>query len=253
MTAAGPRKLVPPLVTFTAIALVLELVTRAGLIPPYLVPAPSAVVAAVLRDGGDLAAATWSTAWCALVGLALAWAAGTAAAVAFSLSSLLRSAFYPYAVLFQTVPVIAVAPLLVIWCGFGAPTVIASAALVAVFPVIASTMLGLASTDPRLVDLFGLYGASRRQRLLGLRIPFALPHMLAGLRIAAGLAVIGAIVGEFIGGGGLGSLIDAARTQQRVDTVFAAVLLAALLGFAFVTAINLFARRLLGSWHASEQ
>jgi NitT/TauT family transport system permease protein len=103
------------------------------------------------------------------------------------------------------------------------------------------------------VDLFKLYSAPRLQFLLKLKLPFALPQIFSGLRIAAGLAVIGAIVGEFIGGGGLGALVDAARAQQRIDKVFAAVLISSLLGVILVGGVNLLASRALGPWHASER
>lgn len=246
-------RVVAPLLPLLLAAASCELLVDGGVVPRYLLPTPTDVVLAVARDAGELAEATWSTLWCSLVGLAASFVAGTAVAIAFSISALLRRALYPYAVFFQTVPVISVAPLLVIWFGFGEPTVIASAFLVSIFPIIASTMLGLASTDRNLIDLFRLYGATRRQQIWRLRLPYALPQILSGLRIAAGLAVIGAIVGEFIGGGGLGSVIDAARTQQRVDKVFAAVLLSSVLGFALVAALSGLSRRLLGPWHASEQ
>lgn len=242
-----------PLLPIIVGGLTTELLVRFDLVPSYLLPAPSAVIKTLIEDRVELAAALWSTLWCSLVALLLSFVLGASVAIACSLSDFWRRAFYPYAVFFQTVPVISIAPLLVIWFGFGEPTVIASAFFVSIFPIIASTMLGLASTDRNLVDLFRLYGASRRRQVWWLRLPFALPHMLSGLRIAAGLAVIGAIVGEFIGGGGLGSVIDAARTQLRVDKVFAAVLLSSLLGLGLVAMINLMAKRLLGSWHASEQ
>jgi NitT/TauT family transport system permease protein len=188
-----------------------------------------------------------------LAGLLLSFVAGTFFAIALSSSELARRAFYPYAVFFQTVPIISIAPLLVIWFGFGRPTVIASAAIVSVFPIIASTLLGLKSTEPALLDLFKLYAASNRQTLWMLKIPFALPQIFSGLRIASGLAVVGAIVGEFIGGGGLGSVVDSARTQQRIDRVFAAVLISSLLGVVLVGAVNCFAALSLASWHSSER
>jgi len=163
--------------------------------------------------------------------LGVAVAIGTLLALVFSLSEWLERALYPYALFFQTVPVVAVAPLLVIWFGFGRPTVVASSAIVAFFPVLAGGLAGLRSAEPSLMDLFRLYGASRGRVLVGLRIPSAVPQYLTGLRIAAGLAIVGALVGEFVGGGGLGSVVDVAKTQQRVDKVFGAVLLATLLGF----------------------
>jgi NitT/TauT family transport system permease protein len=178
---------------------------------------------------------------------------GIAAAVLLSSARWVERAFYPYAVFFQTVPIIAIAPLLVIWIGYGWRTVAVSAFIVSVFPVVANTLSGLLSTDPALRDLFRLYGASWAATLFKLSLPYALPSILTGLRIAAGLAVIGAIVGEFIAGGGLGGVIDVARTQQRVDKVFAGILLASALGLTLFLLVNLISRIALRNWHASEQ
>jgi NitT/TauT family transport system permease protein len=150
--------------------------------------------------------------------------------------------FYPYAIFFQTVPIIAIAPLLVIWLGYGIPTVVASSFIVSVFPVIANSVMGLLGTEPLWLDLFKLMDASRIQTLFRLRVPAALPQIFAGFRIAAGLAVIGAIVGEFIAGTGLGGLVDSARNQQRVDRVFAAVILAAVLGIVYFSLVSLLTR-----------
>ena len=188
-----------------------------------------------------------------ILGFLLSILVGVVAAIFFSISSFLRRAVYPYAVFFQTVPIIAIAPILVIWFGFGQPTVIASSFIASIFPVIASTLMGLQSTDPHLVDLFSLYGASRKDYLLKLKIPFALPHIFSGLRISAGLAIVGAIVGEFIGGGGLGSIVDSARTQQRLDLVFAAAMMSSLLGLVFIGFINYLSWLTLWRWDASEQ
>jgi NitT/TauT family transport system permease protein len=154
-------------------------------------------------------------------------------------------------VFFQTVPIIAIAPLLVIWVGWD-KTVAASAFIVSVFPVIANTLTGLLSVDPALRDLFTLYGASPLARLWKLRLPAALPSILTGLRIAAGLAVIGAIVGEFITGSGIGGIITISRTQQRVDKVFAGLLMATALGILLFLLINLISFLALRHWHASE-
>ena len=167
-----------------------------------------------------------------------------------SLSPMLRRAFLPYATFFQTVPIVALAPVLVIWFGFGRPTVIASAFIVSIFPIIANSILGIESTIPRLEDLFRLKRASRFATLWKLQLPSAVPAIFAGLRIASGLAVIGAIVGEFIAGGGLGEVVDAARTQQRLDKVFAAVLLSSCLGLILVILIDLASRLTLRSWYA---
>jgi len=247
------RKAVPALIPFVAVTLATELLVRGGLVKAYLVPAPSSIFLAILDNGTELAAALGKTSAAALIGFALSTSAGIAFAVFLSSSRAIQRAFYPYAVFFQTVPIIAIAPLLVIWFGYGMRTVVASAFIVSIFPVIANTLTGLLSTDPALRDLFRLYGASTRVTLFKLRFPAALPQILTGLRIASGLAVIGAIVGEFIGGQGLGSVVDVARTQQRTDKVFAAVLLASLLGLALFGLINWIGAITLRRWHASEQ
>jgi len=245
--------LLPPLLPLILSMGLVETAVRLGWAPSYLIPAPSEVMRSLIDDRVELAVAAWTTLSSALAGVLLSFTTGTLFAIALSSSDLARRAFYPYAVFFQTVPIISIAPLLVIWFGFGQPTVIASAAIVSVFPIIASTLLGLKSTEPALIDLFTLYSASARQMLYMLKIPFALPQMFSGLRIASGLAVVGAIVGEFIGGGGLGSVVDSARTQQRIDRVFAAVLISALLGAVLVGAVNLISALTLGSWHTSER
>jgi NitT/TauT family transport system permease protein len=245
--------LLPPLLPLILGMALAEIAVRSGWVPSYLIPAPSEVIRSLIDDRVELAVAASTTLSSALAGLLLSFTTGTLLAIALSASDLARRAFYPYAVFFQTVPIISIAPLLVIWFGFGQPTVIASAAIVSVFPIIASTLLGLKSTEPALIDLFSLYSASARQMLLMLKIPFALPQIFSGLRIASGLAVVGAIVGEFIGGGGLGSVVDSARTQQRIDRVFAAVLISALLGAVLVGAVNLISALTLGSWHTSER
>jgi NitT/TauT family transport system permease protein len=250
---ARMSSLLPPLLPLLVSMGVFELAVRSGWLPSYLIPAPSEVMRSLIDDRVELAVAAWATLSAASAGLLLSFTTGTVFAIALSASDLARRAFYPYAVFFQTVPIISIAPLLVIWFGFGQPTVIASAAIVSVFPIIASTLLGLKSTEPALVDLFTLYSASARQMLVMLKIPFALPQIFSGLRIASGLAVVGAIVGEFIGGGGLGSVVDSARTQQRIDRVFAAVLISALLGAVLVGVVNWISALALGSWHTSER
>lgn len=245
--------MLPPLIPFMVVTVAVEFLVRQGLVRGYLLPAPTSVFRAMAESAGELSHALLETSEGALAGFALSTLGGIAIAVFLSSSRTIQKAFYPYAVFFQTVPVIAIAPLLVIWFGYGLQTVIASAFVVSIFPVIANTLTGILSTEPALNDLFRLYGASGRDTLFKLRFPAALPQILTGLRVAAGLAVIGAIVGEFIGGGGLGAIVDVARTQQRIDKVFAAVLLASVLGLALFGLINQASRRVLSRWHASEQ
>jgi NitT/TauT family transport system permease protein len=244
---------IPALIPFLVLTASLEIAVRLGWVRSYLIPAPSAVFRAMIESRDELAAAIATTSASALLGFLLSTVTGIAIAVFLSSSRAIQRAFYPYAVFFQTVPIIAIAPLLVIWFGYGMRTVVASAFVVSIFPVIANTLTGILSTEPALRDLFRLYGASTWTTLVKLRFPAALPQILTGLRVASGLAVIGAIVGEFIGGQGLGSVVDVARTQQRVDKVFAAVLLASVLGLALFGMINLVSYWTLRRWHASEQ
>jgi NitT/TauT family transport system permease protein len=242
----------PPLATFVATTLVAEAAIRAFDVPPLLLPPPSAVARAAWSQSGILWPALAATTGAVLAGLAMSAGAGVLAAVALSTSRWVERAFYPYAIFFQIVPIVAIAPLLVIWFGYGRRAVIAAAFIVSVFPVIANTLAGLLSVDPALRDLFRLYGAGRLARLVKLVMPWALPDLLTGLRVAAGLAVIGAIVGEFVGGGGLGVVVLEAMRQQRTDLVFAAILHASLLGLALFAAVNGLSRLLLRRWHVSE-
>ena len=157
---------------------------------------------------------------------------------------------------FQTVPIIAIAPMLSIWLEPGLKAVAACAFIVSVFPVIANTLAGLASTDPALLDLFRLYGAGRVATLFKLRFPAALPSVFTGLQVAAGLTVIGTVVAEFLVGElgdeqGLGVVIVSASHNGHSDRVFAAVLLASALGLAMYGGVNLVRRKVLANWHAS--
>lgn len=235
---------------FVALA---EFLVRARWIAEYLVPAPSQVARALSEFRTELTRKLLETGGASLAGFAMSAIVGLALGVLLSSGVWVRRALYPYAIFFQTVPIVAIAPLLVIWFGFDPKAVIASSFIVSVFPVIANTLAGMLSTDPALRDLFELYDASRGDTLLKLRIPFAMPSIMTGLRISAGLAVVGAIVGEFITGGGLGGLIAQARQQQRVDKVFAILLLSAVLGIALFTMVNVISRFALRNWHASEK
>lgn len=212
----------------------------------YLLPSPRAIVAACIDNWSDIYTATLSTLESIAWGLGLSCTIGIALAVVFFAIPIVRRAVLPFCIFFQTVPIIAIAPLLVIWFGFGAPTVKASAFIVSLFPILANTLAGLQQTDPLLKELFQLYKPTRWALITKLQLPAALPYILAGLRIGIGLAVIGAIVGEFIAGGGIGSLIDASRTQQRVDLVFSGVLMSSLLALLLILALDVISRLLMG-------
>ena len=253
------RVVLPPVIVFSIAVVVWAVAIPLFHIPPYLLPTPSAVLRSLLVDSrSDLLAALGWTTLVSLLGFSISAAAGVLVAVALSASVVLRRAIYPYTIFFQTVPIISIAPLLVIWIGAGIGSVAVCTVVVSIFPVIANTLVGLLSTDPALVDLFHLYGAGRLATFWKLRLPWALPYVFSGLRVAAGLAVIGTVVAEFfvgnlIQGAGLGVKIVAAGKVGRTDLMFASVLLACLLGLALFGAVNLAAWLTLRRWHASEQ
>ena len=222
-----------------------QLVVAQEWVAAYLLPSPTQIYATTLQLWPEIWAATLSTARSILWGLGFSILTGVSLALLFFAIPLVRRAVLPFCIFFQTVPIIAIAPLLVIWFGFGDPTVRASAFIVSLFPILANTLTGLQETDPQLRELYRLYRPSPWQLIVKLQLPSALPYMLTGIRISAGLAVIGAIVGEFIAGGGIGSLIDAARTQQRVDLVFSGVLMSSVLALSLVFAIEVLSRLLL--------
>lgn len=227
-----PKLNFPALASFSLLILFFEVASRLGWIPEYLFPAPTTVLGTLWENQEDFLKASWETLQGALSGLLLSVVFGGSLAILFSLSAFLRKAILPFAVFFQTVPIIAIAPLLVIYFGFGMPTVIAAAFIVSLFPIIANTLLGLESVSQGELELFQLYGAGPWQKLVKLQLPTAYGSIYAGLKVSIGLAIIGAIAGEFVAGGGLGALIDSARTQQRIDLVFGALGLLSVMGLA---------------------
>lgn len=256
MSATLLRSIFPPVAALLVLLALWEGLVRALGVPAFLLPPPSAVIASGVHDAPELAASAWVTAEAALIGFGLSALAGVLAAVVLSSSRLLERALYPYTLFLQTVPIVAVAPLLVLWFGPGQRAVAASAFIVSVFPVIANTLSGLRSVEPALRDMFRLYGARRIATLLKLELPGSLPHIFTGLRIASGLAVIGAIVGEFVAGfsegtAGLGITVLAAYRQLRTDLMFAAVLCAAGLGIVLFGTVSLAGTLLLRRWHPS--
>ncbi len=235
----------PAWVFLAALLSVWQLVVAREWVASYLLPSPLQIFDTTVELWPEIWAATLSTAGSILWGLGFSLLTGVTMALLFFAIPVVRRAVLPFCIFFQTVPIIAIAPLLVIWFGFGDPTVRASAFIVSLFPILANTLTGLQETDPHLKELFRLYKPSPWQLIVRLQIPSAVPYLLAGIRISAGLAVIGAIVGEFIAGGGLGALIDAARTQQRVDLVFSGVLMSSVLALTLVFAIEVISRLLL--------
>lgn len=232
-------RILPPALSFLVFFIGLELLTKFEIISAQLIPPLSQVLQTIYEMRSDFTTAFLETTSNVLKGLFLSIAIGLSLSFLLSLSPFLKRAILPFALFFQTVPIIAIAPLLVIYFGFGSPTVVASSLIVSIFPVIANTLVGLESLNPSWSELFQIYNSSRWQILFKLRIPAAYTSIYAGLKISCGLSVIGAIAGEFVAGGGLGSLIDAARTQQRIDIVFGALLMLSVLGLLLIGALRL--------------
>lgn len=237
------RSLWPPLTLVVILLLLWEVLVWMFGVRSFLLPAPTGVLKALLEHAGPLTRALGMTALAAIGGLAVAGVVGMLVGSIVASNRHLYRAAYPIATLLQMVPLVAIAPLLVIWFGYGVKSALASAAIVSVFPVIANTVDGLRSTDPTLRELFRLYGASRAEVWWKLSLPWAIPNIVTGLRIASGLAVIGAIVGEFVSGyagadAPLGVVVLSSLREARTDLVFAAVALGAVVGFALFGAVS---------------
>jgi NitT/TauT family transport system permease protein len=244
-----------PIAVLALAVLAWDLAVRLTETPAYKVPGPGLVFATLVSDWPILSASLLVTLTTTFEALGLAIAGGVALAILFSQSRLVEYSLYPYAVILQVTPVVAIAPLLLIYLPQPA-AVLACAWIVAFFPVLANTTLGLASVDRNLVDLFTLYGASRGQVLLHLRLPAALPAMLAGVRIAGGLSLIGAVVAEIAAGSagagsGLAYRIAESGYRLMIPRMFAALLLLSLAGIAIFFALSLLSYLALRRWHES--
>ena len=235
--------------------LVWELIVRLKGIPPYVLPAPSLVFATLVSDWPILSELLAGTLITTLEGFALALIGGVGLALLFNLSRLVEYSLYPYAVVLQVTPVVAIAPLLLIYLPQQA-AVLACAWIVAFFPVLANTTLGLNSVDHNLVDLFRLYGASRTQVLWRLKLPSALPYILGGLKIAGGLSLIGAVVAEIAAGAagagsGLAYRISELGYRLNIPRMFAALVLLSVVGILIYFALSFLSHLMLRRWHES--
>ncbi|HMK78414.1 MAG TPA: ABC transporter permease [Xanthobacteraceae bacterium] len=244
-----------PVAVLALCVLAWDLAVRLTETPAYKVPGPGLVFATLVSDWTILSASLLVTLTTTFEALGLAVAGGVALAILFSQSRLVEYSLYPYAVILQVTPVVAIAPLLLIYLPQPA-AVLACAWIVAFFPVLANTTLGLSSVDRNLVDLFALYGASRAKVLLHLRLPAALPAMLAGVRIAGGLSLIGAVVAEIAAGSagagsGLAYRIAESGYRLMIPRMFAALLLLSLAGIAIFFALSLLSHLVLRRWHES--
>jgi NitT/TauT family transport system permease protein len=231
-------------------------IVRVNEIPHYILPGPGLVYQTLIADFGTLAGSWWVTLQVTFLALALAVFFGGGLAILFTQSRMIEMSFFPYAVVLQVTPIIAVAPLIFIYVDNQLVALLICAWIVAFFPILSNTTLGLNSADHNLRDLFSIYGATRWQRLRYLQLPSALPYFLGGLRIAGGLSLIGAVVAEFVAGtGGRGSglafRILESSYRLQIPRMFAALLLIVVTGVAIYLLITWLTYILLHKWHES--
>ncbi len=245
-----------PIIVVTLTILGWQWVVSANDIPHYILPGPTVVAEQLFEDWGLLTNALGVTLRITVLALASAIVLGGGLAVLFSLSKWIEMSLFPYAVTLQVTPIIAIAPLIFIYVESPLVGMLICAWIVAFFPILSNTTLGLRSADRNLEDLFTIYGASRWQRLRHLQIPAAMPYFLGGLKIAGGLSLIGAVVAEFAGGaagqnGGLAFRILEASYRLNIPRMYAALLLIALAGIAIFLITSLINHLALRKWHES--
>jgi NitT/TauT family transport system permease protein len=246
-------RILAPVVVF---ALVLGLWTYASdhLIDPstrFLLPPPVAVLKVGVLDWhnlGEILSALWTTTRVALIGLAISMVIGVALGILMSQARWLEYSVYPYAVALQTIPILAMVPLFGFWFGFDFQSRVIVCVLVPLFPIVTNTLFGMKSVEPGLHDLFSLYAANRLKRLLFLQLPAALPAILTGFRISAGLAVIGAIIADFFfrqGDPGIGRLIDVYQQNLQTEQLLTSLLMSSLVGLVLFWCLDLLENRIL--------
>jgi NitT/TauT family transport system permease protein len=246
-----------PILTFCLILLLWEGVVVFFRVPDYLVPSPLQIAALIPARIGDLFPAFIITGGEALGGFLLSAVVGVAVGLFFSVSPIIRRCFYPYVVLLQTIPIIAISPLILLWLGNGSLSVLFISLLISLPAVIVNTTQGLISVEINLLNLFRMGNATLPAVLFKLRLPHALPHIFAGLKIAAGASVVGALVGETfagssaLGAGGLGYSSIYALSQLNTPYLFALILASSLLGLLFFLAVTILERLTVGKWHES--
>jgi NitT/TauT family transport system permease protein len=249
-------QILAPLAVGTVFLVLWEIVVRINRIPPYILPGPLAIAESLWTDGPSLLGSLLVTLRVTLAALAAAAILGGMIAVLFSLSRILELSLFPYAVILQVTPIVAIAPLIIIWVREPFLALLVCAWIVAFFPIVANTTVGLNSADRNLLALFQLYDASPVQVLRYLKLPTALPYFLAGLRISGGLALIGAVVAEFVAGTGgaetgLAFRILEAGYRLAIPRLFAALFLLSLTGIVIYLVLDGLSRVLLRHWHES--
>lgn len=251
------KGVIPTVLVFVVAIVAWELIVSAIGIPKYLLPKPSDVWQAASANSTNLLNSIWTTIVESVLGFGISVVLGIGTAILLALSKTIERSVYPYAIVLQTIPIVAIAPIIVIWIGAGMNAIVTITFIISFFPILSNTLIGLNSTDQNMKNLFYLYNASRMQTIWKLRLPAALPYIMAGLKISCSLAVVGAIVGEYIAGvgggdGGLGYAITVAAARMQTPYLFACGLAASILGITFFLIVNAFSNLMLRSWHESE-
>ncbi|MGW0158276.1 ABC transporter permease [Mycobacterium sp. NPDC003323] len=242
-----------PVVLVIALLAAWWAVTEAELVAPYILPSPADTWAATHQNAAYLAHNTWVTTWETVVGFIIAALVGVFVAVMMIYSSSFEKTVYPLILFAQVIPKIAIAPLFIVWLGFGPSPKILVAVLMAFFPIVISGLAGLRSVDPEILELTSTMGASRFKTFMKVRFPASLPQLMSGLKVAATLAVTGAVVGEFVGANeGLGYVILQANGSLDTAMLFAALIIMSILGIVLFAIIEI-AEKLLIPWHASRR
>ena len=254
-----PRSLrvVVPIIVGIVFVAAWEGLVRYLAVPRFVLPPPSMIVTALVDDFFPLVASAWVTLKVTLSAFIVALVLGVVIAILFAQSRLFEMSLFPYAVVLQVTPIVSIAPLVLIWVGLDhlERALLILATIVAFFPILSNTTLGLKSVDHTLQSLFDLYGATRWQRLKELQFRSALPYLLGGMRISGGLALIGAVVAEFVAGSGTGTglawRIVEAGNRLNIPRMFAALLLMSLLGIVIFFSLSALEYALLHKWHES--
>ncbi len=250
-------EVIAPLVVGILAILAWDIFVRVTKMPPYLLPGPFLVLKTLISDWNTLFPSLIITLQITIAAFVAAVVSGLLIAILFTQSKWIERSFFPYAVILQTTPIVAIAPLIIIWLRNNTfAALVVCAWIVALFPIISNTTLGLNSVDHNLSNVFQLYKASRWQTLLYLRLPAAMPYFLGGLRISGGLALIGAVVAEFVAGtggtsSGLAYQILMASYNLQIPKMFAALFLTTALGVIIFVALTVLSDFLLKNWHES--
>lgn len=249
-------RLAAPIFFGIVFLLLWEMIVNSTGIEPYVLPAPSAIFVALYENFSALMSALWMTLKVTLIAFGISVILGVAISLLFIQSRWIEISLFPYAILMQVTPIVAIAPLIIIWVNDTLTALVICATIMAIFPIISNTTLGLRSVDPNLLSMFRLYRASRWQELTKLRIPSALPYFFGGLRISSGLALIGAVVAEFVAGtggskAGLAYMILQSSYNLQIPKMFAALFLITLTGILLFAIMVWLSDRALRSWHES--